>query len=487
MKELVRGIKINIIGNLFRFSRTAFFIVAAVLYGTELFGVYTIAWASAELLNRYGMLGLEHGMLFELAHFQNTGETRKLYQKIASSLKACLFVSLLGALGLTVYTYIYVDTPLIRNSLFMLIPIIPLYNVGVLLIQATMGLKEMKYHAIIRSGIEPLAMLILLLVFWKTPLKPYGIILAQGLALILVVILSVIVFRRFFSWREVFHTWRRPGRYVALIKYSLPMYIIEAVDTTLYRIDIFLISAFLGVGSPMQIKLLGVYGFAKQIARVITQTKNAFVPIFVPVSSESYLRNDTKELWDQVRFAMEKLFLLNIAFGLFLAAFGKDILLIVGKDASLLSGGTFLCLLGGQFVYSTFSVIMFFLVTTQHSRFFLIAELLILGIAALVGSFVVQEYYAFGAAATVSIGYGLIMAIAIVQTLRFHSKDFMTGHTVQIIIGGCLSALLIFFIKSVLPTHLGPIAVMIGAGVPGLIFYFLITTTLSQWRNLIKW
>jgi O-antigen/teichoic acid export membrane protein len=487
MQELVRGIKINIIGNIFRFSRTGFFVVAAILYGTELFGVYTVAWASAELLNRYGMLGLEHGMLFELAHFQNTGEKRKLYQKITSSLKACLLVSLLGALGLGLYTYVYVDTPIIRNSLFILTPIIPLYNVGVLLIQATMGLKEMKYHAIIRSGIEPLAMLLLLFVFWKTPLKPYGIILAQATALIIVVILSIIVFRRFFSWREVFKTWIRPGRYRAVIQYSLPMYIIEVVDTTLYRIDIFLISAFLGVGSPMQMKLLGVYGFAKQIARVITQTKNAFAPIFVPVSSESYLRNDTKELWDQVRFAMEKLFLLNIAFGLFLAAFGKDILLIVGKDASLLSGGTFLCLLGGQFAYSTFSVIMFFLVTTQHSRFFLIAELLILGAATLVGSFVVQDYYAFGAAATISAGYALIIIIAIVQTLRFHSKDFMTPHMVQIIFAGAVSALLLFFLKGLLPSHLDPVAVMIAAGLPSIVFYFLITTTRAQWRNLMRW
>ncbi len=457
MQELIRGIKINIVGNLFRFSRMGFFVVAALLYGTELFGVYTIAWASTELLNRYGMLGLEHGMLFELAHFKETGETRKLYQKITSSLKACLSVSLLGAVGLAVYTYIYVDTPLIRNSLFLLIPTIPLYNVGVLLIQATMGLKEMKYHAIIRSGIEPLAMLLLLFVFWKTPLKDYGIILAQGLALLLVVVLSVITFRRCFSWRQVFQTWRRPGRYRAIIRYSLPMYIIEAVDTTLYRMDIFLISAFLGAGSTAQMKMLGVYGFAKQIARVITQTKNAFAPIFVPISSESYLRNDQQELWDQMRFAMEKLFLLNIAFGLFLAVFGKDILLIVGKDASLLSNGTFLLLLGGQFLYSTFSIIMFFLVTTQSARLFLIMELVILAACALLGSVLVPQFGAWGAAAAISGGYAVIMGVAILQTLRFHSKDFLTRHTVRIIGAGVLCGILMWWLRVYLPADLDPV------------------------------
>lgn len=486
MQELIRGIKINIIGNVFRLSRAGFFVVATLLYGTELFGVYTIAWASAELLNRYGMLGLEHGLLFELAHFKNTGETRKLYQKITSSLKACLTVSTIGAIGLVLYTYYFVDTPLIRNSLYILAPIIPLYNGGVLLIQATMGLKEMKYHAIIRSGIEPLTMLLLLFVFWKTPLRPYGVILAQGSALIVVVILSAFTFRKFFSWREVFRTWRRPGRYFAIIRYALPMYIIEVVDATLYRIDIFMITYFLGTGTPAQMKVVGVYGFAKQLARIITQTKNAFAPIFVPVTSESYLKNDQGVLWDQMRFAMEKLFLLNIAFGLFLAAFGPEIMLMIGKDASLLSYNTFLSLLVGQFMYSTFSVLMFFLVTTQRSRLFLVAELVILGAVAVVGTLMVPLYGVLGAAASISGGYTLIMIIAIIQTFRLHSKDFMTAHTVQIIFAGLVSSVAIYVLKTMLH-DLQPIYIIVSAGIPSIILYFVLTTTGRQWRRLLHW
>ncbi len=488
MKDLIRGIKVNIIGNLFRFSRLGFFITATVLYGTELFGVYTVAWATSELLNRYGMLGLEHGMLFELAHFHNTGEHRKLYQKITSSLKACLFISVLGATVLLVYAYLFIEeSTQVRNSLYILIPVIPFYNVGVLLIQATMGLKDMKYHAIIRSGLEPLAMLIFLLIFWITPFRAYGIVLAQAAALLLVVLASVITFRRFFSWREVFRTWKRPGRYLAIIKYSLPMYIIEAVDTTLYRMDIFLLSAVLGTGNATQLKLLGVYGFAKHIARVITQTKNAFVPIFVPVSSETYLKNDSSELWNQVRFAMEKLFLLNIAFGLFLTFFGHDILGIVGKDVSLMPLSAFLCLLGGQFLYSTFSVVMFFLVTTQRSMTFLISEIIILAICAASGLYLVKYFQAIGAAAVVGSGYAVIMTIAVLQTIRYHAKDFMTKHTFRVIFAGTITAFLMYFLKKIAPSDWPALANMIGITIVSLTVYLSLTTTRSQWRSLIKW
>ena len=99
----------------------------------------------------------------------------------------------------------------------------------------------------------------------------------------------------------------------------------------LYRLDIFLIGAFLGTGTPEQQKLIGVYGFAKQIARVATQIKKAFGSIFISVTSESFLGAEKEVLSAQVRYAMEKILLLNMALALFLASFGKDIMDFFGN------------------------------------------------------------------------------------------------------------------------------------------------------------
>lgn len=486
MKDLVRGIKINIIGNFFRFSRFGFVVLAAWLYGTELFGVYTVVWATAEILNRLGLLGLDHGLLFELAHFKETGETRKLYQKITSSIKACLAISCLASICMAAYAYFFVDGALIRNSLYILAPLVPLYNVGILLVQSTMGLKEMKYNAIIRSGLEPLTMMLSLFLFWKTPLKDYGVVLAQGMALLVVFVMGAIIFRRFFSWREVFKTWLRPGRYWAILQYSFPMYVIEVVDTTLFRADIFLISAVLGTGTATQMKLLGVYGFAKQIARVLVQTKNAFAPIFVPVSSQSYLQKDSDQLWAQISFATEKMLLLNIGLGLFLAGFGMEILRVFGEDAHLMSYGTFIWLLAGQFFYSTFSMVMLFLVTTQKARVFLGLKVAILGIVIAVGGPIVEIFGAWGAAMTISIGYAMISFAAIAELLRFHARNFLSWHALRIVIAGGIAALAILLLYKFFPSSWSKTISLLAATLPGILLYFILTTSRQQWRSLLK-
>src|SRR5262249_20346275 len=139
----------------------------------------------------------------------------------------------------------------------------------------------------LRDGLEPVFMIIGLLIFFVyKPFKPYGIVAAQSLALLLSTFLSLFFFRKFFSWRKLWSYFRQAKDYFSLLKYSLPMYLIEISDAFLFRMDIFLISHFLGTGSSQQKKLLGVYGLAQQITRTMTATKNAFGPIFVPVTSE---------------------------------------------------------------------------------------------------------------------------------------------------------------------------------------------------------
>lgn len=418
MKELAKGIRINILSNCLRFSRVGFFALAATLYGLEAFGVYTVVWATVEILIRVGYLGLDQGMLFELAHFRQTNADDKLYKKIVSGLKICLPLAILESVALALYAKWTVDTVAIRQALFLMIPFIPLYIVATLLLQATMGLKKAKYSALIRGGAEPASLMLFALLFWFTPFKEMGVILAQAASLFVTSLLSLWAFGRLFSWKKVWEALSWKVHFRSVIDYSLPMQLICIFDTLFYRMDIYFITYFLGTGSLEQRRLLGVYGLAKQIARVIIQTQTAFSQIFAPVTSESYLNRDEKGLWRQFWYTMEKLFLLNCVFVLALGFFGMDILRLLGGDATLLPPASYLWLLAGQFFYSTTFLLMVFLVTQQRSRHFIIGEWVVFILAVILGVFAVQKWQTTGVAFVTFFCYFWISLIAIVEVVR---------------------------------------------------------------------
>lgn len=419
MKELSRGIQINLLGNFLRFSRAGFLLFAAWAFGVEAFGIYTVVWAVTEVLMRFGFAGLDQGLLFELAHFKKQENETKLYGKIAASIKVCLALALVEMAGLFLYCHYFVDGAPIRRAFYILIPAIPFYMVGVLLLQATQGLKEMKYAALVKSGAEPAALMVFALIFWIIPVEEAGIILAQAASLWVAGLLSIWAFRRFFSLTKLFQAFPAKIDIRSLIVYSLPMQGIELFDTLFWRLDIFFVSWFLGTGSPEQRQLLGIYGLAKQIARVITQTKNAFGQIFVPVTSESFLGRQEEILGKQLRYALEKIVLLNIPFVLVLGWFGLDILVWYGKDISDLPRGVFYWLLAGQFCFSNAYLLMIFLVTVGRSQFFLAASGVILVAAFGAGLWVVPLWGTGGAAAVTFftyLGWSLLALLQARQT-----------------------------------------------------------------------
>ncbi|MBI4125827.1 MAG: oligosaccharide flippase family protein [Deltaproteobacteria bacterium] len=418
MKELARGIRINILGNFLRFSRAGFLLFAAWAFGVEAFGIYTVVWAATEVLIRFGYLGLDQGLLFELAHFKKQENDAKLYGKIAASLKVCLTLALLEMAGLFFYCRYFVDGPQIRRAFYILIPVVPCYMAATLLLQATQGLKEMKYAALVRSGAEPAALMLFAVIFWVSPVREVGIILAQAASLAVAGLLSLWAFRRFFSLSKLFRAFKTKIDVRSLIFYSIPMQGIELLDTLFYRLDIFFISWFLGTGSPEQRQLLGIYGLAKQIARVITQTKTAFGQIFVPVTSESFLGEEEKTLKKQLRYALEKIVLLNVPFVLILGFFGLDILGWYGKDASILPRAAYFWLLAGQFCFSNAYLLMLFLVTVGEWRWLVPAGAGIL-LAAFAGGFWVTPVWgATGAAAVTFFTYFCWSSLAVLQTRR---------------------------------------------------------------------
>ncbi len=476
MKELAKGIQINFLGYLLRIIRAGSFILAAWLFGPENFGVYTLVWASADLVIRLATLGLEQGLLFELSYLHVQKEDERLYLKLASSFKLTLWVSLLCSLGLWGYAYFFVDVMEVRHNLYFLVPIIPINGLAVLLIHASMGLKEMRYKVLVRDGLEPLMVVLFLLLFSQiTFLRGYGIVLANCLALFISAVLSLQVFRKFFSLRKLFQAWQKPVQYRSLFKYSLPMYLIEMLDASLFRLDIFLIGAILGAGSPQQQKMIGVYGFTKQVARTLSITKNAFGPIFVSVNSESFLARKISDFQKNIRFSIEKILWINIPFVLGLLCFGRDFLIVFGKDANLMNSSAFTWLVTGQFFYSTFAILIFALVVSSQAKRFLLCHFIILLAAVFSGWKMVHEFQILGAASVLGISYIAVALCAVFELVRNHQFHFLTSQSAKILGAGVAALGVMLTLKKWVAHDLNSIWRIVISLTPGLLIYFLIT------------
>jgi O-antigen/teichoic acid export membrane protein len=490
MKELIRGIKVNFIGNFLRFTRAISMFIAAWLYGSENFGIYTIAWATAEILIKFGSLGLEQGLLFELPYLHSAKEEDKFYQKIASSLQITLPFSLLISLCLVVYARHFVQISLIRYNLYLLAPLVPIFLITTILISCTMSLKEMKYKVYLRDMIEPLLLLSSLFIFsWFKPLKPYGILLSHCVSFSITFVFAIFFFCKFFSLKKLFHHLLIIKEYYSLIRYSLPNYLVESFDVILYRLDIYLITGFMGTGSTEQQKLLGVYGLAKQITRTLTFTKNAFGSIFVSVTSEFFLQKNHEESWKSTRYATEKLLLLNMALFLSFLCFGRELLFIFGKDGNLVNQATFFWLLIGQFLYSSSALLMFYLIITLTARRFLTYYCLLILLTPVIGIYAVKNYGILGAAFTSGISYAAVTTLVLVEMLRNHQDFFLTRYSFRILAGGVLSGLVILFFKNFVLPHwnLNLQTNIILSMLIGFLIYFSSALKRSHWKALVKW
>ncbi len=475
MKEISRGAAVNFIGNVLRLFRVLFIFLAAWLYGAADFGVYVLTWATAEILLRFCTLSLEKGLLFDLSYLFTENKEKELYSKIASSIKLTFALSLLTSIGLAIYCHFFTDGEQMRRNLYIVAMMLPVYCVTTILIHCTMGLKEMKYKVLIRDGAEPLLLVLGIFVFSFFPhLKPYGIILAHSLATLVTFFLSCYVLKKYISFEKLWPYLASSHRYYELMRYSLPIFSVEIFDVLLFRMDLFLLGGVLGTGSLEEKKLLGIYGLAKRVSRSLIHTKNAFDPIFLSVTSEAFLKKDQEKAWKSTQYSTEKLLFLNVAFVITLLLFGREVMHLFGEKSDAIDFFSFFFLVMGQFFYSTFALVIYFLIITKNYRRFLLTYLALLTGTVLVGPWIVKHYQMKGAALISGLSYSLAVMSALVEVFRIQLRSIFSKTSLRILIASVLAIIVALAIKNYLSLIHNYYLSLAFSFIPCLGVYFLI-------------
>lgn len=298
-RDIVWGAIVNLTGAMIRSLRLILLFILGRLYGAEGIGLYLLAYATVDTLNRLVIMGLDQAVLTHAARRHAAEDIDGMYaifgQALAVSLAAAFVVSA-GLLGLAPWlAHTFFHKPELGPALRMMAFALPFWTLSTILLFATRALRVMHYEVIAKATVEPLVILALALGLYALGWGPSGLWVAVFVSAVVGAATATYLFRRKLSFTRLGHSlWIAPGRW-RLYRFAMQIGLVELASELLKRIDLFLIGRYLSADT------LGIYGIAQEWASAIKKIRQAFNPIFVPVISAAHQQQDHAGMLHQYR------------------------------------------------------------------------------------------------------------------------------------------------------------------------------------------
>ncbi len=308
-RDIVRGAIVNLTGAAIRSLRLLLLVILGRLYGAEGIGLYLLAYATLDTLNRLVVMGLDQAVLTHAARRHAAEDTDGMYETIGQALAMCLAAAFIVATGLSFLApwlaHAFFQKPELASALRMMAWAVPFWALSAILLFATCALRVMHYEVIAKATVEPLVILVLALGGYALGWGPSGLWVAVFISAVVGASSATYMFSRKLSlarlWRGL---WIAPGRW-RLYRFAMQIGLVELVSELLKRIDMFLIGRYLSAD------ILGIYGIAQEWASTIKKIRQAFNPIFIPVISAAHEKRDHAGMLHQYRNVTRWILILN--------------------------------------------------------------------------------------------------------------------------------------------------------------------------------
>lgn len=280
-KDFSQGLLINFLGYFIKLAYPLTLIFITRFYGMEDWGVFVSAQAIILLLVRVIILGLDKGLVWWVAQSENS-------QKLSGF--GILILWILGLNLLFLFPAIrwlapwfceYKEIPQSTASLqFLMLSLLPMILTEIFL-GASMGLKKMGGQVFIKGTTIPLIFSVLAVLFYFSPIQKIGISMAHLISQIIGMGISLYYFIKLFQNRKAFirKTLFDNSNLARLVRYSIPLWATEFVNSLLLRIDVLMLSGF------VTIQQVGVWGIVNQFANAIRTVRRSFDPVVFAISS----------------------------------------------------------------------------------------------------------------------------------------------------------------------------------------------------------
>ena len=287
-RELKRGALLNTVALITANFRGIFTFLVARLLGPPALGIFSVAWATADLISKIGIFGLDDATTTFIARADAIGERERartlfrlavglvLAQSAAIALVSIAAVRLFRAhLGLEPQMVSALSLILIA------VPGIALYRIGT---SASRGMKVMQHDVYSRGITDSVATTLTFLIALAAGLTTSA---PQVAAIIGITISGMVAFAlasslfRKSSQRDSSLSLRAEIR--RLLAYAAPIGAYQFLNAFILRLDLIMLAWFIGRAPGVTLVTVGVYSAVIDIASASRKVNQAFYPIFAPI------------------------------------------------------------------------------------------------------------------------------------------------------------------------------------------------------------
>ncbi|MGZ5503193.1 MAG: oligosaccharide flippase family protein [Chthoniobacterales bacterium] len=323
--ELKRGAITNTVALFASNFRGIFTFLVARLLGPAALGMFSVAWATTDLLTKIGMFALDNSITTFIAHSEAAGDrgrSRGLFRlAVLMAVGQCAALAVVAILVLRLFGPAFGLDPQMNGAVALLIcamPGVALYRIST---AVSRGMKVMAHDIYSRGITETVGTTLAFLIalkFGATTFAPQiGAIIGTAASGLLAVSLAASLFRGAHAPPFSMRTDAK-----RLLTFSAPITAYDLLNALIVRLDVIVLACFIGRAPGVTLPVVGVYGAVVEVAGGLRKVNQIFNPIFAPIVAGMTL--DGQQARASVAFARVAQWmlwaLLPIAAGMLLAA-----------------------------------------------------------------------------------------------------------------------------------------------------------------------
>lgn len=323
VRDILRGVLASFFGFGGRLiARGILMICAGRIFGIEALGYLGQVAALSEITAAICVMGLKRGLLDMLSAEQEAG--RSTERRIMEALGLTLFLSFIAAMILSViWWFVFSGNILLIAALALVVPAITITDV---MLTSTKYKRIIRWDIIARCFAEPWTFLLSALCFWALGFGGHGLLYAYVCSLLASTTLGLFGLLKVFGLRSLLKSSPSPKSWVPIITKSLPVAITDIGIMALRRIDLVVLSIFVGAEGA------GLYYMAQQVVTVPHKIGAMFEPMLSPVIASLHNQKKTSQIRDNLISVCRWVFTVQLAITVPLIVFAGPVMGIFGPE-----------------------------------------------------------------------------------------------------------------------------------------------------------
>jgi len=407
------------------------FVLVARWFGIETTGIFFLGLSILTVTCMFSRCGMDGTMVKFVSEYLCKNNLKRIHIILTTSLTTVLAVSV----TLVLFWFIlqpFVIRSISSNEAFGLMSVmivgLPFISMASIMISATRGTKDVKYHVFLMFLLFPTSFLALMILFFLLNYGGSSPFTAYFIAILLLFLAAFFVAKRLFgiTFRLSFS---RSHLTKMFLSYSFPLWISSLLSLLFLRTDLFFIAHFFDE------KILGVYSSGIKTAALISVFLTVSNFVIAPLFAEMHARKRYSEMKYMFQIVNKWIFLLSLLCmtGLiFFADLVLSLFKIKTEDGLIM----FIILGFSQLINAMGGPVGTILMMTHSQKFLMKNDFLIYLAHLIILPFLIGLYGAAGAAAATCLSIffvNLSRSVKVYRTLAVHTFN---RHTVRLFLMG---------------------------------------------------